>query len=335
MSNDSFQKALQRKPQKTPPIWFMRQAGRYHSHYQALRKTHSFTKLCKNPKLAAEVALGPIETFDFDAAILFSDILFPLEALGMELEYNPGPKFSFCLDEAHLLKLKSPEKAYQDLLFQGEALKETRKALPESKSLIGFVGGPWTLFTYAMGSSKEDVNAKKNLSLVSKFNEIVLPLLEKNILLQQQSGAELVMIFDTSAGNLSPLCFQKFVFPSLKLLSSKFPKQLGYYIKTCSTEILKWISTLDFAGLGLDHRFYFPHQLLHHKKGFLQGNFDPALLFLKGHELEVQVQKYLNPFQKMPLEDRCAWVCGLGHGVLPQTPEENVKYFIKKVRESF
>ena len=97
MTNQRFRKALQGEPQKIPPIWFMRQAGRYHRHYQSLRKVHSFKELCKNPKLAAQVALGPIEDFDFDVAILFSDILFPLEALGMGLEYNPGPRLSFRL----------------------------------------------------------------------------------------------------------------------------------------------------------------------------------------------------------------------------------------------
>ncbi|RZA02069.1 MAG: uroporphyrinogen decarboxylase, partial [Proteobacteria bacterium] len=104
--NQKFQNALKRIPQNVPPIWFMRQAGRYHAHYQALRAKHSFVELCKNPELAAETTMGPIRDFDFDAAIIFSDILFPLEALGMGLTYAPSPKLAFQLDEETIKQLK-------------------------------------------------------------------------------------------------------------------------------------------------------------------------------------------------------------------------------------
>ena len=105
MPNERFLNALQGKPQKIPPIWLMRQAGRYHSHYQNLKKSYTFEELCKSPKLAAETAMGPIEDFDFDVAILFSDILFPLESLGMNLKYDPGPKFSELLTPENYKKL--------------------------------------------------------------------------------------------------------------------------------------------------------------------------------------------------------------------------------------
>src|SRR5437870_11663316 len=144
-----FQNALARRAQPTPPIWLMRQAGRYHRLYQALRAKHSFMELCKQPELAAEVALGPVLDFDFDAAILFSDLLFPLEALGFGLEYSAaGPQLEWNLDRAKLSALKSVEEAWPNLLFQGEALRLTRNALPDDKSLIGFVGGPWTFCGY-------------------------------------------------------------------------------------------------------------------------------------------------------------------------------------------
>ena len=97
--NEKFRNAIKNIPQKVPPIWFMRQAGRYHSHYQNLRKKHSFVQLCKTPELAAEVAMGPINDFDYDVAILFSDILFPLESLGLKLDYAPGPVFNRFLNE--------------------------------------------------------------------------------------------------------------------------------------------------------------------------------------------------------------------------------------------
>src|SRR6266851_5083319 len=118
-----FQNALTRRPQSTPPIWLMRQAGRYHKHDQALRQKYSFMDLCKRPELAAEVALGPVLDFDFDAAILFSDLLFPLEALGMGLDYSDrGPQLGWKLDPETFAQLRSVEDAWPHLLFQGEAV---------------------------------------------------------------------------------------------------------------------------------------------------------------------------------------------------------------------
>src|SRR5438270_13960784 len=154
IGNARFQNALARRAQATPPIWLMRQAGRYHKHYQALRAKYSFMDLCKRPELAAEVALGPVLDFDFDAAILFSDLLFPLEALGMGLEYtDQGPELGWRLNEKNIAQLRSIEEAWPSLLFQGEALRATRERLPNGRSLIGFVGGPWTLFAYAVEGS--------------------------------------------------------------------------------------------------------------------------------------------------------------------------------------
>src|SRR5213080_4986810 len=116
--------ALARRLQSTPPIWLMRQAGRYHKHYQALREKYSFMDLCKRPELAAEVALGPVLDFDFDAAILFSDLLFPLEALGMGLEYTEqGPRLKWKLDAKSVSRLRSVDDAWPHLLFQGEAMR--------------------------------------------------------------------------------------------------------------------------------------------------------------------------------------------------------------------
>src|SRR5438552_17224462 len=202
-----FHNALARRTQPTPPIWMMRQAGRYHSHYRALRQKYSFMDLCKQPELAAEVALGPVLDFDFDAAILFSDLLFPLEALGMGLEYTDrGPQLAWKLEEKTFPRLRSTEKTWPQLWFQGEAVRATRDRLPQDRSLIGFVGGPWTLFVYPVeGSHKGSlVESKKLLPLFSRFCETVVPLLARNIELQLNSGAELAMIFDTAAGELAP-----------------------------------------------------------------------------------------------------------------------------------
>ena len=171
-----FQNALARRSQSTPPIWLMRQAGRYHKHYHALRAKYSFMDLCKQPELAAEVALGPVLDFDFDAAILFSDLLFPLEALGMGLEYTDrGPQLEWKLSEYTISQLRSVEAAWPDLLFQGDAVRATRELLPPDRSLIGFVGGPWTLFVYAVeGTHKGSQAAIRRQKLAGRTHRIAL-----------------------------------------------------------------------------------------------------------------------------------------------------------------
>ncbi len=336
--NSKFHNALKRKTQGVPPIWMMRQAGRYHKHYQALRKQHSFIDLCKNPTLAAEVALGPIEEFDFDVSILFSDLLFPLEALGMGLKYEPAPELDWYLkDVSDFKKMTSLQKAIEHMGFQGEAVRETRKRLPSDKSLIGFVGSPWTLFVYAvMGTHKGSLTeVKTKLPLFSSFCEMIAPLMKANIQIQLDAGAELVMIFDTAAGELSAQDFNELIYPYLNKLSHQFSGRLGYYSKNTLSAHLKplWKHS-EFAGFGYDHRWDLTH-CFKKADGFVQGHFDQSLLFLPPQEFEKYLRHYLKPFQEMSAEKRAGWVCGLGHGVLPETPEMNVKNFVKIVRETF
>lgn len=336
--NQKFQNAIKGVPQAVPPVWFMRQAGRYHKHYQALRREHSFMDLCKKPDLAAEVALGPIQDFDFDVAILFSDLLFPLEALGMGLKYDPAPELGFQLTPAKLKDLKSVRAAIEDLHFQKDALHATRKVLPKDKSLIGFVGGPWTLFTYAVeGGHKGNLTASKTgVDLYHKFCESLLPLLEMNIRLQLEGGAEVVMMFDTAAGELSPTLFALNVAPHLKTLAETFPGKLGYYSKgTVPAHLAAVRSCPAFLGFGVDHRFDLAEELLRQRHGFVQGNFDQALLFSSPEDFEKRMNEYFEPLRRLTPDQRRFWVSGLGHGVLPNTPEENVRRFVKRVREVF
>jgi uroporphyrinogen decarboxylase len=336
--NEKFQKALKREPQAVPPIWFMRQAGRYHKHYQALRAKHTFMEMCKDPKLAAQVALGPIEDFDFDVSILFSDLLFPLEAMGMGLKYEPAPELAWQLTAENVKDLRTVREAIPALEFQKHAALETRKLLPKNKSLIGFVGGPWTLFGYAVeGSHKGGLElAKKNLRVFKPFCETLLPLLKENIQLQLDGGAEIVMLFDTAAGELSPQVYLENVVPQLAKLAKMYPKKLGYYAKGIQAAHFRDPLFSDnqlFAGLGFDHRWDITESLKNYKVGFVQGNFDQSLLFQAPEEFKIQALKYLEAIKKLPVEARAGWVSGLGHGVLPQTPEENVRGLIKLVRE--
>lgn len=329
-----FQNALSRRAQGTPPIWLMRQAGRYHRHYQNLRRQHSFMDLCKRPELAAEVALGPVVDFDFDAAILFSDLLFPLEALGMGLRYTDhGPELGWQLNEHNFARLRSLEEAWPDLLFQGEAVRATRKLLPQDRSLIGFVGGPWTLFVYAVaGSHQRALAAANELRLFARFCETLIPLLIRNIELQLVSGAELVMVFDTAAGNLSAEAFGAEVVPQLELLTTKFPSQLGYYSKGTKLAHLRGplFTEGSWSGVAVDHDWDLRDAFDLFRQGFIQGNFDPALLLLERAALKQRLLDYLQP---LATNRRAGWVCGLGHGVLPTTAEENVRLFVNTVRE--
>lgn len=336
--NDKFQKALRREPQAVPPIWFMRQAGRYHSHYQNLRAKHSFMEMCKRPELAAQVALGPIEDFDFDVSILFSDLLFPLEAMGMGLKYEPGPQMGWHLTEDNIKNLKRVEEALPGLEFQKQAVIETRKVLPKNKSLIGFIGGPWTLFTYAVeGAHKGGLEAsKRSLKLFRPFCEILIPLLKENIRLQLEGGAEIVMIFDTSAGEVSPALYREVVAPTIAELAKAYPKRMGYYAKGIQGAHLEHPFFHDsalLAGLGFDHRWELPDVLRRYHTGFVQGNFDQSLLFMSASEFQNEAEKYLKAIKKLTPEERAGWVSGLGHGVLPQTPQENVRQLVKMVRE--
>lgn len=335
--NPKFQNAIKKVPQACPPIWFMRQAGRYHKHYQALRKENSFMDLCKKPELAAEVAMGPIEDFDFDISILFSDLLFPLEAMGMGLDYQPGPVLDWHLRGASdLKKLVVNEESIERVSFQKEACELTRKRLPDNKSFIGFVGGPWTLFAYAVAGSHESrVLLKEHMSLFVPFFEILKPLLIENIRLQLDGGVEAVMVLDTSAGELDPLHYETLVVPMIQELAKEFPGQLGYYTKGTNHEHLtRILEDKNLAGLGVDHRWRLP-ELLKSSHGFVQGNFDQQLLFQSTEEFKRSLDEFLKPFQEASEQERAGWVCGLGHGILPKTPEDHVRYFVQHVREVF
>ena len=232
--NTRFEKLLKGIPQSTPPIWFMRQAGRYHSHYQNLRKKYSFEELCKTPELAAEVACGPMTDFDYDIAILFSDILFPLELLGLKLSYQPGPTFENYLTKKHVnVKIDDNEVA-EKLSFQTKALDLTRKALAKNKSLVGFVGGPWTILSYGMNMKNEHgVKVDNRDSLIEQLlYDIMFPILRKNIQMQIEAGAELVYVFDTNSIQLEKEYFLGTYIEKMKSdLFLQFRKKIAYFSK--------------------------------------------------------------------------------------------------------
>lgn len=334
-----FVTALSGQPQAVPPVWCMRQAGRYQRKYQAFRRRHSFEALCRTPELAAKVALASIEDFDFDAAILFSDLLFPLAALGLGLSYSDrGPALTGLLTTENVGALRSLDKALPDLDFQAEAVAITRHQLPPDKGLIGFVGGPWTLFVYAVeGTHKGSlVQSKKSLALYRRFARVMVPLIEHMAHQQLAAGADVVMVFDTAAGELSPAMFQQHVAPDLTRLAEALPGQLGYFARGLNPAHGHNAGALPdgpWAGVGVDWRWSLSEVLSAPRRhGFVQGNFDPALLHLTGAPLQRALDDFLAPIVQLKPAQRRGWICGLGHGVLPETPEASVRTFVRTVR---
>jgi uroporphyrinogen decarboxylase len=341
-----LQQALARTNHGRPPVWFMRQAGRYHRHYQRLRARHEFIELCKRPELAVEVTLGPIEDFGFDAAILFSDLLFPLEAMGMGLRYDPGPKLDWHVRTTDDLKrLAGGRELAQQMSFQAEALSLLRRRLDPECALIGFVGGPFTLYAYAVAGSHEgfarDASGAHHSELYQGFTQRLQSLLAANMELQVQGGADCVAIFDTAAGALEPDDFARQVAPALADVVREFRVRcpdtpLIYYSRDTGPSHWAALREIDFQCLGIDWRNDLVGALRTHSDYWaLQGNIDPEWLLLSPAELEVRVRSVFARVLVLPAAQRAAWVCGLGHGVLQQTPEDNVRLVLKIQREMF
>ena len=340
-----FEREKDKNGKRTIPVWFMRQAGRYHRHYQNIRKDHDFMNMCKTPTLARDITLGPIEEFHFDAAILFSDLLFPLEQLGMGLDYNPGPTLKFHLKNHHdLEKLYPLEPSERFYKFQGEALTLLKNTLPSKTTLLGFVGAPFTLYVYAVegGHKGNLVDAKKGFydGRMEGFGERVLPLLLEEMSVQAKGGAEAICIFDTAAGEISLSEYKKFALPLVRQMARDFRRQypevkLIYYSKHTHMSYLQAIECSDLDVLGVDWRIDLAEALTNLGGDYMiQGNLDPAYLFLPWEELE----RHWDALWKRVLSSGVSldrWICGLGHGVLPQTPEDNVAKSINYIHNNF
>jgi uroporphyrinogen decarboxylase len=334
-----FAQALHGEPLAAPPVWCMRQAGRYQRAYQAFRREHSFEELCREPELAAKVALASVDDFDFDAAILFSDLLFPLDAIGLGLRYEDhGPRLARRFTEEIANHQRPLEELAADLAFQAEAVAATRRQLPADKGLIGFIGGPWTLFVYATEGTHSGplAHAKSSVGLYRRFARLMLPVLERVTAAQLAAGADLVMVFDTAAGELTPGAFRRHLVPDLSRLAARFPGRVGYFARGLHPAHLEDGRALpgsDWAGFGFDWRWNLADVLASpNRRGFVQGNFDPALLGLEGARLTAAIDEFLGPLAALDPETRRGWICGLGHGVLPGTPEASVRSFVRTVR---
>jgi uroporphyrinogen decarboxylase len=340
-----FQKTLSKQNDtRTPPIWFMRQAGRYHSHYQILRKTNSFLDVCKKPEVSAEAALGPIQDFDYDAAILFSDILFPLEAMGVPLDFSPGPQLGFLLQSKDDLRKYVPLKDVRGYFkFQADALKLLRQKLSPEKGMIGFVGGPLTIYQFAMhGSGKHEGSvAGLNDGRFTGFMAKLIPMLIENMVVQAEAGIDCMAVLDTSAGKLSATEYQQIYLPYLSQIISGFKARMPntkllYYSKGTNADYWRLLESLPIDGLGIDFTNNLAATLQEFGGRFaIQGNISPEWMRLPWVELQPKLEAVFRQVKALKPEQRKGWVCGLGHGILPDVPEENVRQFIALVRKIF
>jgi uroporphyrinogen decarboxylase len=334
----------------TVPVWFMRQAGRYHSHYQNIKKTSDFMGMCKNPKLALEVTMGPIMDFNFDAAILFSDLLFPLEQLGMGLSYHSGPPtLEFKVDSVESSKkLKYKTDSNSFYTFQKDACSLIREKLDSNKTLIGFVGAPFTLYTYAVEGSHAGNLTSSKLGFYDgrfkNFMELLIPDVLAEMISQAEGGADAIALFDTAAGELMLSDYREFVIPEIMKLvngfKTKFPnKKIIYYSKLTHTHYLEALSNADTKNsidvLGVDWRMNLAEVLTKFgHKYFIQGNIDPSYLHFPWNQLEKKLQETYEVVKASgaPMNK---WIMGLGHGVLQHTPEENVKKAVHFIQTNF
>ena len=223
--------------------------------------------------------------------------------------------------------------------FQGEAIERTLERLPSEKSLIGFVGGPWTLIAYACKVDKDLRNIALNNFQLGLLDNVILPLLKENVKLQLDAGAEIVMIFDSTAHQLAEEDLNFYLDKTFNSLAKDFPNKVGYYAKdgvNYETVIAnKNNQGLKLAGMGLDSNIDLRNYFNKTGDGFIQGNFNERFLTLPNKEFLPKLEEYILKLSNLSPEDRLGWVCGLGHGVLKTTPQNNVKEFVTRIREAF
>ncbi|MDP2754721.1 MAG: uroporphyrinogen decarboxylase [Nitrospirota bacterium] len=337
--NDTFLRACRGEEVEYTPVWLMRQAGRYLPQYQAVRANIDFLTLCKTPKLAAEVTLQPVDILGVDAAILFSDILIPVEAMGMRLEFSDkeGPILREPIrNKSAVEKLIIPD-TEEDMPFVPETIKILRKELENKVPLIGFSGAPFTLATYMIegGTSKNFLNTKKMMFqysgafnyLMEKLTDTILSYLSAQI----KAGAQAVQIFDTWAGMLTPVEYKEFALPYVKKTISELKKEgvpVIYFVNDCAG-ILKEVRKSGADVTGIDWRIDISDAIKRlGKKMVVQGNLDPCELFLPKEKLEERIKDIL-----WKGESAKGHIFNLGHGILPETPVENVIAMVEAVHK--
>ena len=333
-------RVLNGERQRIPPVWMMRQAGRYLPEYREVRaKAGGFLDLCFNPEFAADVTLQPVRRFGFDAAILFSDILVVPLALGRKLWFaeGEGPRLEPLSEPRDVMALRSKaDDAVLSPIY--ETVRRVKSELPSETTFIGFCGAPWTVATYMVaGRGTPDQGPAKELATrePDAFQHLIDCLVDASVgylVKQIEAGVEVVQIFDTWAGSLPPEGFERWCVQPTKKLVAKlrekkpgtkvigFPRGAGtdipYYVEQTGVDAVSLESEIDrtFAREQIQSRVP------------VQGNVDPQILLAGGEALDREVDAVLDAFSSGP------HIFNLGHGILPQTPIAHVERMLKRVR---
>ena len=333
---------LRGETRRVPPLWLMRQAGRFLPEYRELRaRSGSFLEFCYAPAAAVEATLQPVRRFGFDAAILFSDILVVPDALGQKVEFESGhgPKLAPLEQEESPLSKLSEAIELEKLAPVFETIERVKGALPRETAFIGFCGAPWTVASYMIAGHGTPDQAPARLFAFRRpevFEALIARLVEASVAYltrQIDAGVEVVQIFDSWAGVLPPTQFERWVFEPLREIIARvkqarpgalviaFPRGAGAHLKHCveglGADAIGLDTSADAVGAARDAQ----------NRVALQGNLDPLALIAGGAALEREVASILAAFENQ------RHIFNLGHGVLPQTPIAHVEALVRQVRE--
>jgi len=327
-----IQECIQNKNYKKKPIWLMRQAGRYLPEFREIRsKNPDFIKLCLNKNLSTEITLQPIKRFNFDAAIIFSDILMLPYGLGQEVKFEKN--FGPILGELNLDKLSNTnEFDFKEKLNPiYELISQVSKdPILKNKDLIGFIGAPWTILIYMINKISPKKNLSKNFynnkTLLNELLIVIEKFLKIHIENQVKAGATIIQIFDSWAGLLEDDILKYIYNPTLNLVN--YVKKLGVPVICFPRGISDYKGFCDFVKpdmINIDYNVD-PRKIIKEIKIPIQGGLDPKILLTDKETLKKETEKYLNIFKDHP------YVFNLGHGVLPETKTEMVNFLINTVR---
>jgi uroporphyrinogen decarboxylase len=336
--NSRFIKTCKALPVDRTPVWFMRQAGRYMAEYRAVRKQHSLIEICKKPALAAEVTITAAEALGVDAAIIFADLLLPLEVMGLpfHFEAGEGPVIEKPIrEEEDVTRLRTDRAS--ELGYVAEAIRVVCKHFGDRLPMIGFCGAPFTLASYMIegGGSRNYVHTKKMMySSPAAWAELMQKLVAvtgEYAAEQVRAGADTIQIFDSWVGCLSVEDYRRYVLSHVTDLVKRLQKTgvPVIYFGTDSATLLSSMKETGAEVIGLDWRIPLDRGWRQiNFQGAVQGNLDPVLLFADWKELKSRAESILNLAAGRP-----GHIFNLGHGILPETPVDNVKRLCQFVQE--
>lgn len=335
---DRFLKACKKEKVDCTPIWMMRQAGRYLEEYRAIRSKYSFIEMCKTPELVVEVTLQPIRRFELDAAIIFADILLPLENMGIDFEFtkDEGPQINNPIRTRKDVEKMRNFNAEEEMTYLMDSIKMVKKELNGLVPLIGFSGAPFTLASYMIegGGSRNYVYTKSLMyndpdtwhMLMDKLVDMIIDYLNAQI----RSGVQAVQVFDSWVGCLSPADYEDFILPHQKRLFAGLDKSVPHiHFAFGASHLLTLVKSAGGDVIGLDWRINIDEawKTLNYETG-VQGNLDPVALYGSREYIKKRTEDILKR-----AKNRDGHIFNLGHGILPTAPVDNAKYLIDLVHE--